>query len=197
MWTNSTIIQAWPYLARAQSCVNKARCRGRVIHQQNHSHSPLWICPPRKKTSMNIQDTVKMYLWISSERQLLYWDGEPGQRLWTPKAAGKGTMSEPPQQTSGEGGCFPVCNPPALQLKPQTSRSPCGSPRMSPCGSPRSSPRHSPLLFRKLLMSRSIALQRRFTLAHTPRYPYFVSCSFVIKVTRPPAVAAGRSGLLI
>ncbi|CAG00779.1 unnamed protein product, partial [Tetraodon nigroviridis] len=45
-----------------------------------------------------------------------------------------------------------------------------GSPRMSPCGSPRSSPRHSPLLFRKLLMNRSLALQRRFTLADTHRY---------------------------
>uniref|UniRef100_A0A3Q3W691 Phosphodiesterase n=1 Tax=Mola mola TaxID=94237 RepID=A0A3Q3W691_MOLML len=41
---------------------------------------------------------------------------------------------------------------------------------MSPCSSPRNSPRHSPLLFRKLLMNRSIALQQRFTLANTPRY---------------------------
>ncbi|XP_053178093.1 cAMP-specific 3',5'-cyclic phosphodiesterase 4D-like isoform X3 [Scomber japonicus] len=41
---------------------------------------------------------------------------------------------------------------------------------MSPCDSPRNSPRHSPLLFRKLLMNRSIALQRRFTLAHTPSF---------------------------
>uniref|UniRef100_A0A3Q3DVL5 Phosphodiesterase n=1 Tax=Hippocampus comes TaxID=109280 RepID=A0A3Q3DVL5_HIPCM len=37
---------------------------------------------------------------------------------------------------------------------------------MSPCDSPR----HSPLLFRKLLVNRSIALQRRFTLAHTPSF---------------------------
>ncbi|KAL0200650.1 hypothetical protein M9458_003837, partial [Cirrhinus mrigala] len=42
--------------------------------------------------------------------------------------------------------------------------SPTGSPKMSP----RSSPRNSPLLFRRLMMNRSIALQRRFTLAHTP-----------------------------
>lgn len=109
-------------------------------------------------------------MWISSERQLLCSVGETGLCLWTQKAVGKSTMSEPPRQTTGEAGSFPGCNPPAFQLKPQTSCSPCGSPRMSPCGSPRSSPRHSPLLFRKLLMNRSIALQRRFTLAHTPRY---------------------------
>ncbi|XDV27268.1 hypothetical protein PO909_030829 [Leuciscus waleckii] len=40
---------------------------------------------------------------------------------------------------------------------------------MSPRDSPRSSPRNSPLLFRRLMVNRSIALQRRFTLAHTPR----------------------------
>ncbi|XP_023699536.1 3',5'-cyclic-AMP phosphodiesterase 4C isoform X1 [Paramormyrops kingsleyae] len=36
--------------------------------------------------------------------------------------------------------------------------------------SPKMSPRNSPLLFRKLMMNRSIALQRRFTLAHTPSF---------------------------
>ncbi|XP_016370051.1 cAMP-specific 3',5'-cyclic phosphodiesterase 4C-like isoform X3 [Sinocyclocheilus rhinocerous] len=41
---------------------------------------------------------------------------------------------------------------------------------MSPRDSPRSSPRNSPLLFRRLMMNRSIALQRRFTLAHTPSF---------------------------
>uniref|UniRef100_A0A3Q1K4B2 Phosphodiesterase n=1 Tax=Anabas testudineus TaxID=64144 RepID=A0A3Q1K4B2_ANATE len=46
-----------------------------------------------------------------------------------------------------------------------------GSPRSSPKDSPRGSPRNSPLLFRKLLMNRSINLQRRrFTLAHTPSF---------------------------
>lgn len=127
-------------------------------------------------------------------------DGRKGTMSVDP---GNSTMSEPPQQTTGEAGPFPVCNPPAaFQLKPQTSSSPCGSPRMSPCGSPRSSPRHSPLLFRKLLMNRSLALQRRFTLAHTPRYhrwtdafsswqrPLEYKClflkeTFAIKVTRP------------
>uniref|UniRef100_A0A671P5K9 Phosphodiesterase n=1 Tax=Sinocyclocheilus anshuiensis TaxID=1608454 RepID=A0A671P5K9_9TELE len=48
--------------------------------------------------------------------------------------------------------------------------SPTGSPKMSPRDSPRSSPRNSPLLFRRLMMNRSIALQRRFTLAHTPSF---------------------------
>nr|XP_046178402.1 cAMP-specific 3',5'-cyclic phosphodiesterase 4D-like isoform X4 [Oncorhynchus gorbuscha] len=56
---------------------------------------------------------------------------------------------------------------PVIQLKP---RSPGTSPKMSPRDSPRGSPRNSPLLFRKLLMNRSISLQRRFTLAHTPSF---------------------------
>ncbi|XP_068070063.1 3',5'-cyclic-AMP phosphodiesterase 4C isoform X4 [Danio rerio] len=53
--------------------------------------------------------------------------------------------------------------PSHLKLK---GNSPTGSPKMSP----RSSPRNSPLLFRRLMMNRSIALQRRFTLAHTPSF---------------------------
>uniref|UniRef100_A0AAY4AF64 Phosphodiesterase n=1 Tax=Denticeps clupeoides TaxID=299321 RepID=A0AAY4AF64_9TELE len=40
----------------------------------------------------------------------------------------------------------------------------------SPAGSPGMSPRNSPLLFRRLMVNRSIALQRRFTLAHTPSF---------------------------
>ncbi|XP_057189237.1 cAMP-specific 3',5'-cyclic phosphodiesterase 4C isoform X4 [Triplophysa rosa] len=59
--------------------------------------------------------------------------------------------------------------PSYLKLKPKGS-SPNGSPKMSPRDSPRSSPRNSPLLFRRLMMNRSIALQRRFTLAHTPSF---------------------------
>ncbi|GAA6235352.1 cAMP-specific 3',5'-cyclic phosphodiesterase 4C isoform X3 [Lates japonicus] len=79
-------------------------------------------------------------------------------------------MSEALCESSGEAGSFPRSSAQPIKLKPQSaSGSPCGSPRMSPCDSPRNSPRHSPLLFRKLLMNRSVALQRRFTLAHTPR----------------------------
>lgn len=61
---------------------------------------------------------------------------------------------------------------PIIQLLPRSKTcSGAGSPKVSPKDSPRSSPRNSPLLFRKLLMNRSINLQRRrFTLAHTPRY---------------------------
>ncbi|XP_051231963.1 cAMP-specific 3',5'-cyclic phosphodiesterase 4D isoform X1 [Dicentrarchus labrax] len=82
-----------------------------------------------------------------------------------------GSMSEARWDSSVEAGSFPLSSPQPIQLKPQsTSGSPCGSPRMSPCDSPRNSPRHSPLLFRKLLVNRSIALQRRFTLAHTPSF---------------------------
>uniref|UniRef100_A0A8C3NMT4 3',5'-cyclic-AMP phosphodiesterase n=1 Tax=Cyanoderma ruficeps TaxID=181631 RepID=A0A8C3NMT4_9PASS len=40
------------------------------------------------------------------------------------------------------------------------------SPGASPAASPRGSPRNSPVFFRKLLMSQSIRLQRRFTVAH-------------------------------
>ncbi|KAM7400894.1 hypothetical protein PAMA_005202 [Pampus argenteus] len=60
---------------------------------------------------------------------------------------------------------------PIIQLMPRSrTGSPGGSPKISPKDSPRGSPRNSPLLFRKLMMNRSINLQRRrFTLAHTPR----------------------------
>ncbi|KAI4828610.1 hypothetical protein KUCAC02_022690 [Chaenocephalus aceratus] len=80
-------------------------------------------------------------------------------------------MSDTLSKNPGEAGSFPLSSRfQPIRLKPQsTSGSPCGSPRLSPCNSPRNSPRHSPLLFRKLLMNRSIALQRRFTLALTPR----------------------------
>ncbi|XP_029930252.1 cAMP-specific 3',5'-cyclic phosphodiesterase 4D isoform X2 [Myripristis murdjan] len=61
---------------------------------------------------------------------------------------------------------------PIIQLLPRSiAGSPGGSPKVSPKDSPRGSPRNSPLLFRKLLMNRSITLQRRrFTLAHTPSF---------------------------
>ncbi|KAM3604489.1 uncharacterized protein V6R79_011779 [Siganus canaliculatus] len=61
---------------------------------------------------------------------------------------------------------------PIIQLMPRTKTgSPGSSPKNSPKDSPRGSPRNSPLLFRKLLMNRSINLQRRrFTLAHTPSF---------------------------
>uniref|UniRef100_A0A4W6F703 Phosphodiesterase n=1 Tax=Lates calcarifer TaxID=8187 RepID=A0A4W6F703_LATCA len=61
---------------------------------------------------------------------------------------------------------------PVIQLMPRSKTgSPGGSPKSSPKDSPRGSPRNSPLLFRKLLMNRSINLQRRrFTLAHTPSF---------------------------
>ncbi|XP_041659237.1 cAMP-specific 3',5'-cyclic phosphodiesterase 4C isoform X2 [Cheilinus undulatus] len=62
--------------------------------------------------------------------------------------------------------------PPVIQLIPRSkASSPGGSPKNSPKDSPRGSPRNSPLLFRKMLMNRSINLQRRrFTLAHTPSF---------------------------
>ncbi|XP_020566456.1 cAMP-specific 3',5'-cyclic phosphodiesterase 4C isoform X3 [Oryzias latipes] len=59
-----------------------------------------------------------------------------------------------------------------IQLLPRfKAASAAGSPQISTKDSPRGSPRNSPLLFRKLLMNRSINLQRRrFTLAHTPSF---------------------------
>ncbi|XP_046906275.1 cAMP-specific 3',5'-cyclic phosphodiesterase 4D-like isoform X4 [Hypomesus transpacificus] len=59
-----------------------------------------------------------------------------------------------------------------IKLKSRsTGGSPCGSPKMSPRDSPRNSPRNNSLvLFRKMLVNRSITLQRRFTLAHTPSF---------------------------
>ncbi|XP_074506974.1 3',5'-cyclic-AMP phosphodiesterase 4C isoform X2 [Sebastes fasciatus] len=61
---------------------------------------------------------------------------------------------------------------PIIQIMPRSrGGSPGGSPKISPRDSPRGSPRNSPLLFRRLLMNRSINLQRRrFTLAHTPSF---------------------------
>uniref|UniRef100_A0AAQ5Y537 Phosphodiesterase n=1 Tax=Amphiprion ocellaris TaxID=80972 RepID=A0AAQ5Y537_AMPOC len=61
---------------------------------------------------------------------------------------------------------------PLIQLIPRSKTSSTGgSPKDSPKDSPRGSPRNSPLLFRKLMMNRSINLQRRrFTLAHTPSF---------------------------
>lgn len=74
-----------------------------------------------------------------------------------------GRMSETQKEDSS------VTRAQAIKLKPRSSGgSPCESPNSKQ--SPRNSPRNSPLLFRKLLMNRSIVLQRRFTLAHTPRY---------------------------
>nr|XP_054608174.1 cAMP-specific 3',5'-cyclic phosphodiesterase 4D isoform X5 [Nothobranchius furzeri] len=80
-------------------------------------------------------------------------------------------MSETLWESSEETASIPLSSSHPVKLKPQSpSSSSCGSPRMSPCNSPRDSPRHSPMLFRKLLVNRSIALQRRFTLAHTPSF---------------------------
>uniref|UniRef100_A0A3B4YZV7 Phosphodiesterase n=1 Tax=Stegastes partitus TaxID=144197 RepID=A0A3B4YZV7_9TELE len=65
-----------------------------------------------------------------------------------------------------------VARLPLIQLIPRSkASSTSGSPKDSPKESPRGSPRNSPLLFRKLMMNRSINLQRRrFTLAHTPSF---------------------------
>lgn len=136
------------------------------------SSKHLWVW------SASLQDSIGSCLMISSEQCCClemddqdYLSGLRGlhKRSIFVKPA-DGSMSEALWQSSGEADSFPPSSPQPIQLKPRsTSGSPCGSPRMSPCGSPRNSPRHSPQLFRKLLMNRSIALQRRFTLAHTPR----------------------------
>ncbi|XP_045079463.1 cAMP-specific 3',5'-cyclic phosphodiesterase 4D isoform X2 [Coregonus clupeaformis] len=74
------------------------------------------------------------------------------------------SLLEVPSSPSGVGA---AARTQPIKLNPRSAGgSPCGSPRMSP----RDSPRNSPLLFRKLLMNRSITLQRRFTLSHTPSF---------------------------
>jgi len=80
-------------------------------------------------------------------------------------------MSELCSESSEEEQAEVVTRLPIIQLMPRSrGGSPGGSPKISPKDSPRGSPRNSPLLFRRLLMNRSINLQRRrFTLAHTPR----------------------------
>ncbi|KAG9343256.1 hypothetical protein JZ751_014237 [Albula glossodonta] len=58
--------------------------------------------------------------------------------------------------------------PPSLgELSPGESQN--LSPRNTPCHSPHPSPWNSPMLLRKLMVTRNIGQQRRFTLAHTPR----------------------------
>ncbi|CAL9688436.1 unnamed protein product [Knipowitschia caucasica] len=82
-----------------------------------------------------------------------------------------GSSSEEEQCDLEENGEGPkMARLPIIQLKNKSkSGSPVDSPKVSPRDSPRCSPRNSPLLFRKLLMNRSINQRRRFTLAHTPR----------------------------
>ncbi|KAL7832452.1 hypothetical protein AOLI_G00300000 [Acnodon oligacanthus] len=79
-------------------------------------------------------------------------------------------MSEAPSESSEEEKGSD--RPSHLQLKPTVAKgnSPAGSPKLSPHDSPRISPRNSPRLFRKLRINRSVTLQRRFTLAHTPSF---------------------------
>ncbi|XP_078412306.1 3',5'-cyclic-AMP phosphodiesterase 4C-like isoform X3 [Cetorhinus maximus] len=68
----------------------------------------------------------------------------------------------------------PVCEDSTAEGRSQAGKSLLSAPRasgkspnVSPIASPRNSPRNSPLLFRKLMMNRSIRLQRRFTVAQT------------------------------
>ncbi|XP_076151549.1 3',5'-cyclic-AMP phosphodiesterase 4C isoform X4 [Alosa pseudoharengus] len=78
-------------------------------------------------------------------------------------------MSEVFSESSEEERAVSRAALPKLKARSKGS-SPTGSPRMSPRDSPRSSPRNSPLLFRRLMMNRSITQLRRFTLAHTPSF---------------------------
>ncbi|XP_062337768.1 cAMP-specific 3',5'-cyclic phosphodiesterase 4C-like isoform X1 [Osmerus eperlanus] len=73
-------------------------------------------------------------------------------------------MSEEQQEAASRGRL------PLIQPRTRTGGGSPASPRISPRDSPRNSPRNSPLLFRKLMLNRSIGLQRRFTLAHTPSF---------------------------
>uniref|UniRef100_A0A8C7G3L9 Phosphodiesterase 4C, cAMP-specific a n=1 Tax=Oncorhynchus kisutch TaxID=8019 RepID=A0A8C7G3L9_ONCKI len=81
---------------------------------------------------------------------------------------------------------------PVIQLKPM---SPGISPKISPRDSPCGSPRNSPMLFRKLLMNRSISLQRRYTLAYTPSFDAENGLSVGRSPLDPPA--SPSSGLVL
>ncbi|KAM8850306.1 3',5'-cyclic-AMP phosphodiesterase 4C-like isoform 2-T2 [Spinachia spinachia] len=87
---------------------------------------------------------------------------------------------------------------PIIQLKPRPKGgSTGGSPKNSPKDSPRGSPRNSPLLFRKLLMNRSINLQRRrFTLAHTPSFDVENGLA-VGRSPLDPQTSPGSGGLVL
>ncbi|KAL6104361.1 pde4c [Pungitius sinensis] len=87
---------------------------------------------------------------------------------------------------------------PIIQLTPRSKGgSPGGSPKISPKDSPRGSPRNSPLLFRKLLMNRSINLQRRrFTLAHTPSFDVENGLA-VGRSPLDPQTSPGSGGLVL
>lgn len=99
---------------------------------------------------------------VSGDNIREYWISIELSPAWR-SSKNLGRMSETQEEDSS------VITVQAIKLKPRSSGgSPCESPNSKQ--SPRNSPRNSPLMFRKLLMNRSIVLQRRFTLAHTPRY---------------------------
>lgn len=90
VWTSSTIIYAWPYLARPQRCVNKARCRGRVTYQPNPSPCPdtwvsvLWELRRRDVLLMNGQKADWRFdAWFSLRGR----DGRKGLCLWIQERA--------------------------------------------------------------------------------------------------------------
>ncbi|XP_078119611.1 3',5'-cyclic-AMP phosphodiesterase 4C isoform X1 [Sander vitreus] len=88
---------------------------------------------------------------------------------------------------------------PIIQLMSRSKAgSPGGSPKISPKDSPRGSPRNSPLLFRRLLMNRSINLQRRrFTLAHTPSFDVENGLAVGRSPLDPQASPGSGSGLVL
>lgn len=185
--TNNTIIQAWPYLDWTQCYVNRTYWWGEGSLQRpclcpctlladklrfSSSHKCPWVsCLPWG-------DGLESRCWTSSGKTQLLWDGQTWQRARTERALRHkrliwnhlgSNMTEASWENSENAGSLSFSYSQPIQAKPQLSRSPHGSPTMSPCGSPRKLPHLSPLLFRKLQMNRSIALERRFTLAHTPR----------------------------
>lgn len=187
--TNSTIIQAWPYLDWTERCVNKTYWWG-----EGSLHLSC-LCPCTLLADSSVEDELRFSsshkcLWVScilwgdglesrcktsSDKTLLLWDGRTWQRARTERASRhkrlilnplRGNMTEASWENFEKAGSLSFSN---SNFNPELSRSPRGSPTLSPCDSSRKLPHLSPLLFRKFQINRSVALQRRFTLAHTPR----------------------------
>lgn len=168
----------------ANSCnVNKTR---NGLEAMSYIHVCVCVCVSKLlSSSCELSETILSLTWdlwrrntflfdtLSSSRASLcrvsedkikeYWISIEFNSAWR-RSKTLGSMSGTQEEDSSL-----VMAAQAIKLKPRSSGgSPCESPNTKL--SPRNSPRNSPVLFRKLLMNRSIVLQRRFTLAHTPRY---------------------------
>lgn len=148
------------------------------LYTENQDREPYEVLDHCHITTVMSQKSLMKFIWKSREKLLTgkkkNYQGKANKETNCltpdhPLSAMSDLCSESSDEEQGEIEERPrLTRMPIIQLIPRSS--PGGSPKNSPKDSPRGSPRNSPLLFRKLLMNRSINLQRRrFTLAHTPR----------------------------